>query len=64
MLSQPIVSQETDDEFIEKVVQIQQVEIQGGNICQMILSQIFEGKIDNFSHEDVESIFRNAIQQR
>jgi anthranilate/para-aminobenzoate synthase component I len=42
VFSQEIVSSETDDEFMNKVQQIQQVEIQGGNICQMILSQIFE----------------------
>ncbi|MDD2694048.1 MAG: chorismate-binding protein [Candidatus Gracilibacteria bacterium] len=60
----PITPLQSDDEFADIVRQIQQTEIAGGNICQMILSQPYTGKIQDFSEHDVESAFRNALRQK
>ncbi|MDP2103901.1 MAG: chorismate-binding protein, partial [Candidatus Gracilibacteria bacterium] len=53
-----------DESFARKVREIQNKEIAGGNICQMILSQPYVGKIKDFSEEDVESAFRNCLKQK
>lgn len=60
----PITPMQSDEKFAEMVKQIQTVEISWGNICQMILSQPYIGKIANFSEQDVESAFRNALRQK
>jgi 2-amino-4-deoxychorismate synthase len=60
----PIAPIQDDEAFAAKVREIQQQEIGWGNICQMILSQPYIGKIHDFSQRDVESAFRNALQQR
>lgn len=60
----PIAPIQDDEAFATKVREIQKHEIGWGNICQMILSQPYIGKIRDFSHADVESAFRNALWQR
>ena len=60
----PIAPIQDDETFAAKVREIQDREITWGNICQMILSQPYIGKIQDFSHADVESAFRNALKQR
>jgi phenazine biosynthesis protein phzE len=60
----PIAPIQDDETFAAKVREIQEHEIGWGNICQMILSQPYIGKIRDFSQRDVESAFRNALQQR
>lgn len=60
----PITPLQNDDEFADLVQKIQDTEIAGGNICQMILSQPYIGKIADYSEQDVESAFRNAIKQK
>lgn len=55
---------QNDEEFSSLVKQVQHTEIAGGNICQMILSQPYIGKIQDFSPQDVESAFRNCLKQR
>lgn len=60
----PITPLQDDEAFAKKVQEIKNREIDGGNICQMVLSRPYIGKIRDFSHADVESAFRNALQQR
>lgn len=57
IFEQPITPSQSDEEFATLVKQIQDREIAGGNICQMILSQPYIGKIQDFSEQDVESVF-------
>jgi anthranilate/para-aminobenzoate synthase component I len=64
VFDQPIAPIQSDEEFASRVRNIQDTEIAGGNICQMILSQPYIGKIRDFSHADVESAYRNALKQR
>jgi len=58
---QPVLD---DESFAHIVREIQDKEIAGGNICQMVLSQPYIGKIQDFSQEDVESAFRNCLKQK
>ncbi len=60
----PITPLQNDEEFASIVKAIQDTEIAGGNICQMILSQPYTGKIADYSERDVESAFRNAMKQK
>lgn len=60
----PITPLQNDEEFANIVKQIQDTEIADGNICQMILSQPYTGRIQDFSEQDVESAFRNALKQK
>lgn len=63
-LEKPILPLMDDEHFARKVKEIQKKEIDEGNICQMILSQPYVGKIQNFSGRDAESAFRNCLKQR
>jgi phenazine biosynthesis protein phzE len=64
ILEKPILPLMNDEQFARKVKEIQEKEINEGNICQMILSQPLSGKIQDFSKKDVESAFRNCLKQR
>lgn len=64
IFEQPITPSQSDEEFATLVKQIQDREIAGGNICQMILSQPYIGKIQDFSEQDVESVFWNCLKQK
>ncbi len=59
-----ITPMQSDEEFATTVKQIQTSEIAWGNICQIILSQPYTGKIQDFSEQDVESAFKNALRQK
>ncbi len=64
VMETPILPLMDDEQFATKVKEIQEKEINEGNICQMILSQPLSGKIQDFSRKDVESAFRNCLKQR
>lgn len=64
VLEEPMHPLLNDMQFAEKVGEIQKKEIAWGNICQMILSQPYSGKVLNFSGKDAESAFRNCLRQK
>lgn len=64
LFEEPIAPTQSDEDFAKKVWEIQTTEIAGWNICQMILSQPYVWKIANFSEQDVESAFQNALEQK
>lgn len=64
VLENPITPTLDNEAYSNLVDKIKEKEIQGGNICQMILSQSYQGKVDNFSQEDVESAYNNLLRQR
>lgn len=64
VLENPITPTHNNEAYAHLVDEIKEKEIQGGNICQMILSQSYRGKVDNFSQEDVQSAYRNLLIQR
>ena len=59
------VSPSIDDRsFAELVARVQEKEIEGGNIAQVILSRVFSGKLANFSESLLFSLYRRLLLQR
>ena len=63
-LEEKVSSSIDDRNFAKLVAEVQEKEIEGGNIAQVILSRVFSGKLANFSETLLLSLYRRLLLQR
>lgn len=63
-LERLIKPQVTDEEYATIAQEIIKTEIEGWNIAQVIFSQPFSGKIQNYRPEIARAIYKNLLKQR
>lgn len=63
-LTAPITASLDDDEHMERVKDIKNNEIEGGNASQINFSRIFEGQLKDYTLKTLLSIYRRLLEPR
>ena len=63
-LDEEIYSSISDDDFKNMVTQVQNEEIMSGNVCQVVLSRKFKGKIKNMNNTSAIVLFSKLLKQK